>query len=58
MTNGGPHNATLFYMLYLYRNAFQFFKMGYASTLTVALFFIILLITIIQLRFFSRKGEY
>ena len=31
MTNGGPHDSTLFFVLYLYRNAFQFFKMGYAS---------------------------
>jgi hypothetical protein len=30
MTDGGPNNATLFYSLYLYQNAFQFFKMGYA----------------------------
>ena len=31
MTNGGPANATLVYGLYIYRNAFQFFRMGYAS---------------------------
>jgi len=31
MTEGGPSNATMFYSLYLYQNAFQFFKMGYAS---------------------------
>ena len=31
MTEGGPSNATMFYALYLYQNAFQFFKMGYAS---------------------------
>ena len=28
MTNGGPVNATLFYVLYLYRNAFQWWKMA------------------------------
>jgi multiple sugar transport system permease protein len=33
MTEGGPDNATMFYSLYLYRNAFQFFKMGYASAM-------------------------
>jgi multiple sugar transport system permease protein len=50
MTNGGPRNATLFYVLYLYRNAFQFFKMGYASVLAWILFFYILLLTILIYR--------
>ena len=31
MTRGGPVNSTLFYVLYLYQNAFRFFEMGYAS---------------------------
>ena len=31
MTQGGPNNATMFYSLYLYQNAFTYFKMGYAS---------------------------
>ena len=50
MTNGGPSNATLFYMLNLYNNAFRYFKMGYASALAWVLFLIILAITIIQFR--------
>jgi multiple sugar transport system permease protein len=33
MTGGGPANATLFYLLYLYKNAFNWFEMGYASAL-------------------------
>ena len=48
MTNGGPANSTLFYVLYLYRNGFQFFKMGYASALAWVLFVIILLLTVFQ----------
>ena len=48
MTNGGPANATLVYVLYLYRNAFEYFKMGYASALAWILFFIILLLTAFQ----------
>ena len=48
MTEGGPNNSTLFYSLNLYQNAFQFFKMGYASAmawvlLVIALFIIFLL---------------
>ena len=50
MTNGGPHNATLFMVLYLYRNAFQFFKMGYASVLAWILFAYILLLTLLVYR--------
>ena len=42
MTGGGPANATLFYMLYLYRNAFTWFEMGYASALAWVLFVIAL----------------
>jgi multiple sugar transport system permease protein len=38
LTNGGPDNATLFYMLYLYKNAFSYGQLGYASALAVLLF--------------------
>ena len=50
MTAGGPANSTLFYVLYLYNNAFKFFKMGYASALAWILFVIMVIFTIIQLR--------
>ncbi len=50
ITAGGPANSTLFYVLYLYNNAFRFFKMGYASALAWVLFVIILVFTVIQLR--------
>jgi len=45
ITDGGPQNATLFYVLYLWRNAFQFFDMGYAAALAWVLFFIIMGLT-------------
>jgi multiple sugar transport system permease protein len=47
MTGGGPANATLFYLLYLYRNAFNWFEMGYASALAWLLFVIIMICTVI-----------
>ncbi|WP_240548514.1 carbohydrate ABC transporter permease [Paenibacillus lignilyticus] len=47
ITNGGPDNATLFYAMYLYQNAFKFFKMGYASALAWVLFLIILFMTLL-----------
>ncbi len=50
MTNGGPANATLFYVLYLYRSGFQYVKMGYASALAWILFVIILVCTLAVLR--------
>lgn len=50
MTNGGPNNATLFYVLYLFRKAFQHFEMGYASALAWVLFAIILSFTLIVLK--------
>jgi multiple sugar transport system permease protein len=45
ITDGGPQNATLFYVLYLWRNAFQYFHMGYAAALAWVLFFIIMGLT-------------
>ncbi len=50
MTSGGPNNATLFLVLYLYRNAFQYFKMGYASAIAWVLFLYIFLLTLLVLR--------
>lgn len=50
MTGGGPANATLFYLLYLYKNAFNWFEMGYASAMAWILFLIIMACTLILLR--------
>ncbi len=51
MTNGGPANSSLFVVLNLYRNAFQFFQMGYASAIAWVLFVIILVLTALVFRF-------
>jgi multiple sugar transport system permease protein len=52
MTNGqgGPNNATLMYVLYLYRKAFQHFEMGYASAMAWVLFAIIMALTLLVLK--------
>jgi len=50
MTEGGPVNSTLFYVYYLYNNAFAYFKMGYASALAWIFFLVIFVITVIQLK--------
>lgn len=51
ITNGGPEDATLFYSLYLYRSAFQYFKMGYASAMAWILLLIALLFVIVLFRY-------
>jgi multiple sugar transport system permease protein len=58
MTNGGPANATLVIGLYLYRNAFEFFKMGYASAISWVLFIIIIAITVAQFALARRWVYY
>lgn len=58
ITNGGPQNATLFYVLYLYRKAFTEFKMGYASAMAWVLFALILVLTILVFRYFGRFVYY
>jgi multiple sugar transport system permease protein len=50
MTGGGPADSSLFLVLYLYRNAFELFKMGYASALAWLLFLYIMILTIFILR--------
>ncbi|MCW5935979.1 MAG: extracellular solute-binding protein [Fimbriimonadaceae bacterium] len=48
MTTGGPNDATLFYILHLFRQAFGSLRMGYASALAWILFAIIVAFTILQ----------
>ena len=57
-TNGGPLDATLFYVLYLYRQAFERFSMGYASALAWVLFVIILSLTLLVVRSADRWVYY
>ncbi len=55
---GGPLGSTMTVVLYVYIQGFQRFRMGPAAAATVVLFAAILLITVVQLRFFSRQVEY
>ncbi len=50
MTQGGPAYSTLFYVLYLYQNAFMYLKMGYACALAWILFLVILALTLLMLK--------
>ena len=50
MTQGGPNNASLMMSVYLFDNAFRFFKMGYASAIAWILFTLIMLLTLLIFR--------
>ncbi|MEM8533323.1 MAG: sugar ABC transporter permease [Chloroflexota bacterium] len=57
MTEGGPENATLFSVLYIYRQGFEFFNMGYAAALAWELFVLVIGFTIAQF-YLSRRWVY
>ena len=50
MTQGGPNNATEFYIYYLYTKAFEQGQMGYAAALAWVLFVIVLIVTFLMFR--------
>lgn len=58
MTGGGPDNATLMYVLYLYNNAFRFFKLGKASAMAWILFIMLLGFTAVQFKNASKWVYY
>ena len=58
MTDGGPENSTLFVVLNIYRNGFQFFNMGYASALAWEFFIIVVGFTIAQFYISNRWVYY
>ena len=57
MTNGGPANASLTYVLHLYRQAFQYSKMGYANALAMVLLLLSMLLSLIIFKT-SRQWVY
>lgn len=58
MTSGGPADSTLFYALYLYQRAFDYFRMGYAAGMAWILFALILVATLILFKTSSRWVYY
>lgn len=55
---GGPLNSTLTIALYMYQKAFGSFQLGYASAVTVLLFALILIVTLVQYRLTNREVQY
>ncbi|NLG83621.1 MAG: sugar ABC transporter permease [Firmicutes bacterium] len=58
LTGGGPGTATITLVQYIYRCAFEFFRMGYASAIAYVLFAIVLLFTLIQLGLSKKWVHY
>lgn len=58
ITEGGPNNATLFYVLYLYRQAFRYGDFGYAAALCWVLFLISLVLAVAVFRTARRWVHY
>ncbi|BDZ49562.1 putative sugar ABC transporter, permease protein [Frondihabitans sucicola] len=58
MTNGGPGTSTTVMNMLIYQNGFIGFRIGAASALSVILFAVILVVTLIQFRYFNRRTVY
>jgi multiple sugar transport system permease protein len=54
MTDGGPRYATTYLPLFVYRTAFRYFRLGYASTIALTMFLITALVVVVQYRL-ARK---
>jgi multiple sugar transport system permease protein len=57
MTEGGPGRASSVLVHYLYQNAFQYFKMGYACALAYLLFFIVMIVTAFNMRMEKKMND-
>lgn len=55
MTEGGPLNATDVIVYHIYRNAWEYLRMGYASAMSWVLFAIVFLITLVQLKWLGGR---
>jgi multiple sugar transport system permease protein len=58
MTNGGPANSTLFYVLYLYKRGFERFELGYAAAMAWVLFALVMALTLVVFWTSSRWVYY
>lgn len=55
MTEGGPMNTTLSAVMYIYKQAFQYYHMGYSATLGFCFALIILFVVVIQKRYVEQE---
>lgn len=57
MTSGGPADATRVIVYYLWQIGFERIELGYASTIAVVIFAAVLVLTVLQWRYYSRRVE-
>jgi multiple sugar transport system permease protein len=48
MTGGGPGDRTLSIVMHIYETGFRSFEMGYAATLALVVFLVIMVVTLVQ----------
>jgi multiple sugar transport system permease protein len=58
MTQGGPQDATKVVTYYIFQRGFLYLDMGYASTLSILLFLVLLVISVGQMRLLRSDLEY
>jgi ABC-type sugar transport system permease subunit len=57
ITGGGPGNATRVLSMLIYETGFSYMKMGRAAAISVVLFAIVMVLTVIQMKLFTRAEE-
>ena len=58
MTKGGPLGSTYFFAMYIYDNAFKYFDMGYAAAGSWVMFLIVLVLSLLVMRWSSAWVYY
>jgi len=58
MTGGGPDGSTTTIIYYIFKNAFEWYHMGYAAAISWVLFLIIFVFTLFNWRFYGRNVHY
>ncbi|MBU9888863.1 MAG: sugar ABC transporter permease [Candidatus Omnitrophica bacterium] len=58
MTGGGPNGSTTTIIYYIFKNAFEWYRMGYAAAISWVLFLIIFVFTVLNWRFYGRNVHY
>lgn len=56
LTSGGPLGSTKVLVFYLYEHAFKFFEMGYASAIAYFLFILLIILTLLQIKYMKSRG--
>lgn len=58
LTKGGPSKSSEVLLFSMYKEAFEFFRTGYASAISVVFLLVILLITVVKVQYFDKRVHY